>query len=350
MTLQAYLGSLYVNDFNRFGRTWQVIVQAMANYRDQKDDINRLQVRNKRGTMVPLGAVASVREINGPLVLTRYNMYPAASINGNAVARGQLGQRHPGNGGALQSRASPVDELRVDRDGLPRAAGGQHGDHRLRLLDRDGLPGAGRPVRELGHAAGGHPVGPALHAQRPGRDQCQAPGRQQYQPGYQHLHPDRPGGAGGPGQQELDPDRPVRQADPRPGQADPRGHARSLPAAAAADHHDLDGVHPGRGAPALRPWCRGRDAPVAGSGRLQRHARRDVLRRAADAGLLLRDRYRGRVALLRQPGGAPRRQNPGDPDAVRPLRELFRLASRRVPMAQAKPKSKTEEPELAEHK
>src|SRR5208337_669877 len=69
MTLQAYLGSLYVNDFNRFGRTWQVIVQAMANYRDQKDDINRLQVRNKRGTMVPLGAVASVREINGPLAV-----------------------------------------------------------------------------------------------------------------------------------------------------------------------------------------------------------------------------------------------------------------------------------------
>jgi multidrug efflux pump len=85
MTLQAYLGSLYVNDFNRFGRTWQVIVQAMANYRDQKDDINRLQVRNKRGTMVPLGAVASVREMNGPLVLSRYNMYAAASINGIAA-------------------------------------------------------------------------------------------------------------------------------------------------------------------------------------------------------------------------------------------------------------------------
>ncbi len=85
MTLQAYLGSLYVNDFNRFGRTWQVIVQAMAKYRDQKDDISRLQVRNSRGTMVPLGAVASVREINGPLVLTRYNMYAAASINGSAA-------------------------------------------------------------------------------------------------------------------------------------------------------------------------------------------------------------------------------------------------------------------------
>ncbi|MDR3619950.1 MAG: efflux RND transporter permease subunit [Paludisphaera borealis] len=83
-TLQAYLGSLYVNDFNLFGRTWQVVVQAMPQYRDQKEDINRLQVRNRQGTMVPLGAVATVNEINGPLVLTRYNMYPAASINGSA--------------------------------------------------------------------------------------------------------------------------------------------------------------------------------------------------------------------------------------------------------------------------
>ena len=128
MTLQAYLGSLYVNDFNRFGRTWQVIVQAEPKYRDQKDDISRLQVRNKQGTMVPLGAVAKVREINGPLVLTRYNMYPAASINGNACRGGQLGKRHPGDGRPGHPRAAAVDELRVDRDGLPRAPGRQHGD------------------------------------------------------------------------------------------------------------------------------------------------------------------------------------------------------------------------------
>jgi multidrug efflux pump len=83
-TLQVYLGSLYVNDFNLFGRTWQVIAQAEATYRDQRDDIRRLQVRNATGTMVPIGAVANVREINGPLILTRYNMYPAASVNGNA--------------------------------------------------------------------------------------------------------------------------------------------------------------------------------------------------------------------------------------------------------------------------
>jgi multidrug efflux pump subunit AcrB len=82
--LQVYLGSLYVNDFNLFGRTWQVIVQAEAKYRDQLEDIRRLRVRNSGGTMVPVGAVADVRMVNGPLVLTRYNMYPAASINGNA--------------------------------------------------------------------------------------------------------------------------------------------------------------------------------------------------------------------------------------------------------------------------
>jgi multidrug efflux pump len=84
-TLQVYLGSLYVNDFNLFGRTWQVIAQSEANYRDRKEDISRLRVRNTSGTMVPLGSVAQVSEIDGPLVLTRYNMSSAASINGNAA-------------------------------------------------------------------------------------------------------------------------------------------------------------------------------------------------------------------------------------------------------------------------
>jgi multidrug efflux pump len=81
-TLQIYLGSLYVNDFNRFGRTWQVIVQAAAEFRNQVDQVRRLKVRNSSGGMVPLGTVAHVREDSGPLMITRYNMYPAAAING----------------------------------------------------------------------------------------------------------------------------------------------------------------------------------------------------------------------------------------------------------------------------
>ncbi len=82
-TLQVYQGSLYVNDFNLFGRTWQVIVQAQQQFRDQVEDIPKLQVRNAAGAMVPLGSLANIREVNGPLVLTRYNMYPSASIMGS---------------------------------------------------------------------------------------------------------------------------------------------------------------------------------------------------------------------------------------------------------------------------
>jgi multidrug efflux pump len=84
-TLQVYTGSLYVNDFNLFGRTWQVIVQAEQNFRDRPEALPQLRVRNARGAMVPLGSLAELREVTGPLVLTRYNMYPAASINGAAA-------------------------------------------------------------------------------------------------------------------------------------------------------------------------------------------------------------------------------------------------------------------------
>ena len=78
--------------------------------------------------MVPLGAVAEVREINGPLVLTRYNMYPAASINGSAAPGVSSGQAIEAMEELANRELPQVDELRVDRDGLPRAAGGQHGD------------------------------------------------------------------------------------------------------------------------------------------------------------------------------------------------------------------------------
>jgi multidrug efflux pump len=83
--LRAYQASLYVNDFNLFDRSWQVIVQAEPAYRNQMNDLRLLTVRNDQGRIVPLGSVASVRETNGPLVLTRYNMYPAASLNGAAA-------------------------------------------------------------------------------------------------------------------------------------------------------------------------------------------------------------------------------------------------------------------------
>jgi multidrug efflux pump subunit AcrB len=84
-TLQVYLGSLYVNDFNKFGRTWQVVVQAEAPFRNNVEAVKRLQVRNAAGNMVPLGAMLNVEEKEGPILLMRYNMYPAAAVVGNTA-------------------------------------------------------------------------------------------------------------------------------------------------------------------------------------------------------------------------------------------------------------------------
>ena len=86
-TLQIYLGSLYVNDFNLYGRTWQVIVQADAPFRTEKEMVGQLKVRNTAGGMVPVGALASTKDVNGPLLISRYNTHAAASINGNCAGR-----------------------------------------------------------------------------------------------------------------------------------------------------------------------------------------------------------------------------------------------------------------------
>ncbi len=82
-TLQIYLGSFYINDFNRFGRTWQVTVQGDSEFRRRIDDLKRLKVRNMHGEMVSLGAITRVKEAAGPVLIARYNLYPAAAINLN---------------------------------------------------------------------------------------------------------------------------------------------------------------------------------------------------------------------------------------------------------------------------
>src|SRR5512135_1893557 len=83
--LQASLGSAYVNDFNKFGRTYQVRVQADQKFRLVPDDIERLEVRNRAGKMVPLGTLVNVREVVGPQIVPRYNMFPSASITGESA-------------------------------------------------------------------------------------------------------------------------------------------------------------------------------------------------------------------------------------------------------------------------
>jgi multidrug efflux pump len=81
--LQVYLGSYYINNFNEFGRIWQVNVQADPRFRDRVADIRRLQVRNNQGQMVRLATVLNVRDTSGPVSLMRYNMYSATAITGN---------------------------------------------------------------------------------------------------------------------------------------------------------------------------------------------------------------------------------------------------------------------------
>jgi len=86
-SLQIYLGSIYVNDFNRFGRTYQVIAQADAEFRNDPQDITDVRVRSESGQMVPVGTVVTVSESYGPDPVIRYNGYPAADLIGEADPR-----------------------------------------------------------------------------------------------------------------------------------------------------------------------------------------------------------------------------------------------------------------------
>ncbi len=90
--LSVYLGGYYVNDFNRFGRTWQVNLQADANFRIRPEDVKALKVKNAGGDMVPLGTLVEIKEIGGPAMITRYNTRTAASINGGSLPGVSSGQ------------------------------------------------------------------------------------------------------------------------------------------------------------------------------------------------------------------------------------------------------------------
>jgi multidrug efflux pump len=91
-SLQVYLGGYYVNDFNRFGRTWQVNIQADPGRRLTPEDVKQLKVRNGDGNMVPLASVADIRRIGGPTMITRYNGVTAAAVNGGSVPSMSSGQ------------------------------------------------------------------------------------------------------------------------------------------------------------------------------------------------------------------------------------------------------------------
>lgn len=91
-SLQIFLGSAYVNDFNLFGRTFRVVAQAADQYRMDREDVLKIRVRNSSGETVPLGAFTTVRDISGPYRVPRYNLYPAAELDGNAAPGYSQGQ------------------------------------------------------------------------------------------------------------------------------------------------------------------------------------------------------------------------------------------------------------------
>ena len=91
-TLQANLGSAYANDFNLFGRTWKVYVQADQQFRSERDDITKLEVRSRSGRMIPLSTLLQVRDTVGSSTVSRYNLYSSASITGDAAAGYSSGQ------------------------------------------------------------------------------------------------------------------------------------------------------------------------------------------------------------------------------------------------------------------
>ncbi|MDR6954365.1 hydrophobe/amphiphile efflux-1 (HAE1) family protein [Ancylobacter sp. 3268] len=90
-TLQTYIGSTYVNDFNLFGRTYRVQAQADAPHRLTPEDVLKLRVKNANGETVPFGSFATVRDISGPYRVPRYNLYPAAELDGDVagISQGQ---------------------------------------------------------------------------------------------------------------------------------------------------------------------------------------------------------------------------------------------------------------------
>lgn len=91
-SLQVYLGSFYINDFNRFGRTYKVTAQAAADHRMQAEAISRLQVRNAAGDMLPLSALVTITPGSGPDRVTHYNGYPSTDITGGAIPGVSSGQ------------------------------------------------------------------------------------------------------------------------------------------------------------------------------------------------------------------------------------------------------------------
>ena len=150
--LQVFLGSAYVNDFDFNNRAYRVYVQADQQYRAGPNDLRQLYARASNGAMVPLDSVVRTRETTAPQVISHFNLFRSAEINGVAAPGVSSGQALQAMEELSREALPPGLRLRVGgpvaRGGEGRHAGGLH----LRAQPGDRVPGARRAVRELGAA------------------------------------------------------------------------------------------------------------------------------------------------------------------------------------------------------
>ena len=288
-TMQVYLGSVYANDFNRFGRTYQVKVQADAQYRATAENITQLKVRNAQGAMVPLGSVVQVKESHGPDQGLRYNGYPAADINGGPAPGYSSGQAEA----AIERIASEV---------LPNGIGYEWTDlsYQQRLSGNTAVfifplcVLLAFLVLAAQYESWSLPLAVILIV--PMSLLCAITGvwltkgdnNIFTQIGFLVLI--------GTGLQERDPDRGVRARAPHAGPVPGRGRARGLPHPAPAHPDDVVRLHHGRAAAGVLERRRRGDAPRDGRGGVLGHARRHLLRPGADPGVLRGHPEAGRAA------------------------------------------------------
>ena len=278
-TLQVYLGSQYVNDFNYLGRTYEVIVQANGQFRRTPSDITRLKVRNASGEMVPIGTVAQLRDRTVPYRVPRYNLFPAAEVQGVAAP-----------GVATGTALHRMEELA--RQVLPRGIAFEWTDLAYQQQQR-GTPtilvfGAAAlfvflvlvgAVRKLEAAAGDRP------------DRANVPARLSHRPagaGHADRYPgtDRLCCSRRLGRQERYSDRRVRTPEARGRCRLRRSRRARRPYPSTSDPDDLILVHPRRCSAGSGDRSRSRDAAITGHGRALWHAGRDRLWSAFHAGLL----------------------------------------------------------------
>ena len=289
-TLQVFLGGYYVNDFNRFGRTWQVNIQADAPFRVDAEIVKQFKVRNANGDMVPLGSVATVRSDVGLVFLLRYNMYTAVAINGAtlpSVSSGsvidtmeKLSDRELPRNMTYEWSELSYMEKETSRLALHFAIFSRI--HPWRSSERwCWCSWSWRRIRKLVAAVVGDP-GRAdvfvmcLDGHIPGGD------------GFEYLCTGGLRGPCRPGEQKRDPYCRIRSRPAERWSNAVQSNRGGCPGAVAADPHDLVCVHSGCRATGSCKRRRVGNATDSRNGCVQWHAGRDPVRHFLDARVLLR--------------------------------------------------------------